>query len=291
MSYNYTALVWQALGLPAISDLTTLANALTWYPLPIPCRGKFARRIMPSIKLDSMMAQGSSLTGGGGPGGGGGGAPGGASTPTGGNFAANMALPAGTALDWSTVWDPQFEDSVNQESPDNVVNEEWTLFPNGTVLHQLHLINDYSISGKKFAAFPFDQPLFVATRRSYRMYRSEVQLNIVDSGVSLPQEMDGWRIESLGAAVCPVHDLAINDPSDCGLPGAAPCSDMLVMWLKLRRNPSYFLQNMCARAALAGTCVCVVSDSFPPSGWRPSRSSPSSPPPPTSTTWTATTRA
>ena len=59
MTYNYTQLVLQALGQPPISDLYTLSNALSWYPRPIPCQGKYARRLSPVLKLDTMMAPGS----------------------------------------------------------------------------------------------------------------------------------------------------------------------------------------------------------------------------------------
>lgn len=230
-SGTYMQNVSAALGLPA---------ATNWLLKPTMCQGNGARRLPPSLNMVSMQAQGSGPTGGGGPGGGAAGAPG-STSPVG---PSGLPLPTGTSVDWSTIWDPQMEDSINQESPDTVINEEWTVYPDGTVQHQLHLQADYAISGKVFAAFPFDKPMYVATRRPYKMYYDAVNISVVGSGFALPQEMDGWLIREIGVTTCPVHDLAIDDPSDCGMPGAAPCSSMLVMWLAMTRKPNYILQNM-----------------------------------------------
>ena len=215
---------------PLSSTIPGLAGAV-WSPLAVPCQGLGARRLLASTRLDSGQAGGGPPMAGGGPGG----------------------------LDWNAIWDPALEDSFNQDGPDAPINEEWTLFANGTVKHMVQLQNVYSISGKFYQAFPYDRPVYVATRRSYATYPSDVLITITASGIALPQEMDGFFVETVGATICMVHDSGNVDASDCGQPGAAPCSQMLVMYMQLRRDPTGWVQNMIAPITLV---VILIASAF-----------------------------
>ena len=215
-----------------------------WLPLDVPCVGAGARRLPDALTLGTMQAQGSPPSGYGGPGGGPAGVPGGQSS-----------FPMGTSLDYSTIWDPAMEDSMNQEAPDTVLNEEWTLDPDGVVLHQLHFQADYAMTGIHLDNFPFDKPMIVATRRPFGVYMDELVFNPVDAGFILPQEMDGWRVLETGLATCFTYDVGVGDPNvmptDCGQPNAqGPCRSTAVMWIRLNRAPGYWLQNMLAPITL-----------------------------------------
>ena len=214
-----------------------------WLPLAVSCTGAGARRLPSNLRLNTMQAQGSPPTGFGGPGGGPSGFPGGPS------------FPAGTSIDYSTLWDPALDDSMNQEAPDTPLEEEWTLYPDGSIRHSLHFQADYAMTGSHLVNFPFDTPMVVATRRPFGIYTDELLLQVGDSGFALPQEMDGWTAESTGVAICYSRDVGVADdpgatPTDCNTPGAAPCTQVVVLWLQLRRSSSYWLQNMLAPITL-----------------------------------------
>ena len=66
---------------------------------------------------------------------------------------------------------------MNQEAPDTVLNEEWTLDPDGNVLHQLHFQADYAMTGIHLPNFPFDTPMIVATRRPFGVSMDELVFN------------------------------------------------------------------------------------------------------------------
>jgi hypothetical protein len=163
------------------------------------------------------------------------------------------------SLDWANIWDPVLQDSFNQEAVDTVLDEQWTLYPNGTVQHFLHFQNMYAISGRYYAAYPFDKPIYVATRRAFNTPPSEVKFTIVRQGTSMPQEMDAWKMLGVGLESCLVHELAADDPSDCGAPGAAPCSDMLVLWMQLSRLPSGPIQSMIVPITLV---IVLIGSAF-----------------------------
>jgi len=147
------------------------------------------------------------------------------------------------------------EDSMNQEAPDTVLNEEWTLDPDGNVLHQLHFQADYAMTGIHLPNFPFDTPMIVATRRPFGVSMDELVFNPVDSGFALPQEMDGWNVLDTGLATCYTYDVGVGDPDKmptaCGTPQAlGPCRSTVVVWIRLQRSSGYWLQNMLAPITL-----------------------------------------
>jgi len=107
--------------------------------------------------------------------------------------------------------------------------------------------------------FPYDRPIYVATRRSYGLYEDDMQLVLGAYGENIPQAMDGFFVDAVGATICAVHDSGVSDPSDCGQPGAAPCSQMVVLWLQLRRNPLGWTQNMIAPLTLV---VMLIASAF-----------------------------
>jgi hypothetical protein len=237
-------------GVMSTSYTTRLQNAggvvpagAMWLPVTVDCVGAGARKRPEEITLGSLAAQSMPPSGFGGPGGGPG-QPG------------NMnSFPMGSSLDSNTIWNPALEDSMNQEAPDTVLNEEWTINPDGYVLHQLHFQADYAMTAVGLTNFPFDNPVIVATRRPFGMSTDDLDFNPVDSGFILPQEMDGWRVLETGLATCLTYDVGLGDPDKmptaCGTPDAlGPCRSTAVLWIRLSRAPMYWLQNMLAPITL-----------------------------------------
>ena len=204
--------------------------ARTWTAAPVPCAGAGARRLSPYLLLDTN-------------------AGGGAPTPGG----------SPITLDWASIWDPAMLDSWNQDAPDTPLEEQWTLYPNGTVVHHYHFRATYSISGRLYETYPFDKPVFVATRRPYGHLPTDVLLSVGGQGVSMPQEMDAWTFNDAGVAICPTHKLAGQSAADCGQPGAEPCGQMVVMWMRLARVPSGPVQNCVVPITLV---VILIASSF-----------------------------
>jgi len=136
------------------------------------------------------------------------------------------------------------EDSWDQDAPDTPLEEQWMLYPNGTVVHHYHFLASYTVTGRLYESYPFDKPVFVATRRAYGMLPTDVQLFVSGQGITMPQEMDAWTFHDAGVALCPTHKLPGQSTADCGQPGADQCSQMVVMWMRLKRIPSGPVQNL-----------------------------------------------
>jgi len=78
----------------AVAFISPLLASGTWLPQPVPCQGVGARRQSPSVKLD--VGQGGRPSAGGGP----------------------------WAVDANAIWDPQLDDSFNQDGGDNLIDEQ-----------------------------------------------------------------------------------------------------------------------------------------------------------------------
>ena len=205
-------------------------GAGAWTRAPVPCVGGGARRLQPSLLLST-------------------GAGGGPPEPGGGP----------NTLDWASIWNPALLDSFNQLEEDTMLQEQWMLYPNGTVMHHYHFRALYSISGRFYQAYPFDKPIYVATRRAYGMLPADVFLSVNGAGATMPQEMDGFTMNDVGTTICPVHKLPGQDSSDCGKPGAEQCSQLLVMWMQLSRVPSGPVQNMIVPITLV---IILIGSAF-----------------------------
>ena len=192
------------------------APALPWTWTPAACTGADARRLPPSIPLT---ASGSNaLTG-----------------PAGG--------PPAT-LDPSMVWTPQLSDSVNQVSDEAFITEQPSLFPTGTVRWLAHFMVDYAMT-MEFSAFPFDMPVFLATRRSVGLCADALRLRIVDYGFTSPPHLQGWTVDSFGTMVCSMEATAAGGALAACAPDDPPagCQDVAVFWMRMRRDSLYVLQN------------------------------------------------
>jgi hypothetical protein len=154
-----------------------------------------------------------------------------------------------TVTDPASFWTPEFEDSVNQLSDEQIISESWRLTGDGDLEHRQHFIVQYSLS-MNLDRFPFDEPNFMATRRAINLGSDSIKVLLGTIGFAAPQAVEGWSLSNPGALVCNVHqadgdDTRLCDPAVEGLNSPA-CQDMVVLYFQASRNSGYWIQNMLA---------------------------------------------
>ena len=149
------------------------------------------------------------------------------------------------SVDAATLWDPELTDSLNMAGPENIVSNYMYLTPTGDVRIQMHTVADYSISNR-MDLFPFDEPIFVVTRRSGGLSSDAIRLQVADAGFSSPQNLEGWTVASYGSLVCNMHDddsASDAQPCDASAVNSPTCEDVVVLWFKLKRESPYHISN------------------------------------------------
>jgi hypothetical protein len=164
-----------------------------------------------------------------------------------------------TTLDPASLWVPQFTDSVNQVSDEEMISEFLHLRANGDVTHTQHFVANFALS-MALEAFPFDASFFIATRRSVNYFSDAIAVNVVRAGFAAPQQMEGWQLSDVGSLVCNVRTAAARTagaatPDDVGVCGAdearsSGCENMLVIYFRAERDSSYYMQNEMAPIVL-----------------------------------------
>ena len=150
-----------------------------------------------------------------------------------------------TTLDGATVWTPEFTDSLNMASAEEVISSYMYLTPSGDVRLQTHTVADYGIS-MRLAYFPFDKPIFVATRRSGGLSSDDIRLQVADAGFASPQNIEGWEVLRVGGFVCNMHDddtASDATPCDPAALNSPSCEDVVVLWFQLQRASDYYVSN------------------------------------------------
>ena len=210
-------------GAGALSRGGPPAPALPWSWSPAPCAGADARRLPPTIPL----------------------------TTTGSNVLTDPGSGPPATLDPTMVWTPQLTDSINQVSDEVYITEQPVIYPNGNVRWLAHFMVDYAMT-MEFSAFPFDMPVFLATRRSAGLCADAVRVRVVDAGFSSPPHLQGWFVNNWGTLVCSMRATAAGGPLSPCEPGDSPaaCQDVAVFWLRMRRDALYHLQNYLAPITL-----------------------------------------
>ena len=148
-------------------------------------------------------------------------------------------------VDAATLWDPELTDSLNMAGPENIVSNYMHLTPTGDVRIQMHTVADYAISNR-MDLFPFDQPIFVVTRRSGGLSSDSIRLQVADAGFASPQNLEGWTVESYGSLVCNMHDddsASDAQPCDASAANSPLCEDVVVLWFRLKREAPYHISN------------------------------------------------
>ncbi len=209
---------------PAVSGTlaTSAATATTWTWAPVACTGADARSLPRSISLA---------------------------------FNVGAATLGGTAqpstLDPASLWVPQFVDSINQVSDEEVISEFFHLFANGNVEHTQHFVADFAIN-MRLQDFPYDSTYFVATRRAVNFHADAIAVNALRGGFATPQQLEGWHVDDSGVLVCSMRTADGDDTRQCG-PGeelSPDCQQLLVVFFRATRNSNYFMQNEMAPIVL-----------------------------------------
>ena len=148
-------------------------------------------------------------------------------------------------VDAATLWTPELTDSLNMAGPENVVSSYMYLTPAGDVRMQMHTVADYGISNR-LDLFPFDQPIFVITRRSGGLSSDAIRFQVADAGFASPQNLEGWTVADYGSLVCNMHDddsASDAQPCDPSAGNSTWCEDVVVLWFRLNRESDYYVSN------------------------------------------------
>lgn len=155
-------------------------------------------------------------------------------------------------VDGAALWTPEVTDSLNMAGPESIISSYMYLTPSGDVRQVLHTVADYSIS-MRLEQFPFDEPVFLMTRRSGGLGSDVIRLQIEDAGFASPQNLDGWAVMSSGSMVCNLHDddsASDAAPCDASAENSPLCEDTVVVWFKLRRESNYYISNFLGPVSL-----------------------------------------
>jgi hypothetical protein len=166
------------------------------------------------------------------------------------NSAAGTGSPA--TVDPATMWSPEVHDSINQESDEQLISEQYDISADGGVSYSIHFVADYKISGR-LDSFPFDAPYFIVTRRSTHLTSEDIKLTLTEAGFSVPAQVEGWTVTDTGGIVCNVLASGGADDAELCAPSEETshnCQEMVVMFFQLTRNSAYYIQNQLAPIVL-----------------------------------------
>jgi hypothetical protein len=178
---------------------------------------------------------------------------------SGGASTSNAGSGSPATVDAITIWTPEFTDSLNQAGPEEAITNYMYISSNGDVRTLTHAVAAYGIS-MRLAAYPFDKPYFVATRRSGGMSSQAVRVSIADVDFASPQNLEGWKVLGIGSMVCNMRaDDAASDatPCDASMQDSPLCEDVVVVWFQLQRRANYFLSNFLGPIFLVTTMAAA----------------------------------
>ena len=162
-------------------------------------------------------------------------------------------------VDAITIWTPEFTDSLNMAGAEELITNYMYISSTGDVRTVTHAVAEYGIS-MRLAAYPFDKPYFVATRRSGGLSSDALRISIADVDFASPQNLEGWKVLGIGSMVCNMRDDdAATDatPCDLSMKDSPECEDVVVVWFQLQRRSNYFLSNFLGPIFLVTTMAAA----------------------------------